>query len=502
MNRGFLSRLDSLAERHGGRTAIAALCAIVAVGVGARAYYAAEKVTDPVPQPDSLEYYDLAESLYLDHVYDSPTTVRDDGYHPGSPLFHAAVWFATGGVHPLASRLLLALLSAAMIVAVYLLGRRLALPPSVSARAGPDNPTAPARDERAERAATISGLIAAALIAVHPSSIDFFRSHMNEPGASILLVCGVVAFLWASERRSPWAWLAPGGLLGLCALFRPETLAVAAALAVVAAVWVLRDRGRGAATAAVAVFAVAFVVAIAPWTVRNYLALDRFVPISTGGGNALFIGSYIPGDGDHWKTYHDHRDDLLAEVDGLSPARRAFLLSKRAELGDVLTAYAAAKRPGEDRDRALAALGREQLWDDVSERPLDYLGMLAAKGWNMWGVAAASGPEQGRAGVAGQWFHRLSLLLAIVGFAVLAAARRREALVLAIVIGGATLIGLLLLAPPRRQVDLLPLTSALAACGAVWVWARLAIRSTPGSGPAPAGPGRGASASSDRSPRR
>ena len=50
--------------------------------------------------------------------------------------------------------------------------------------------------------ATVAGLLAAFLIAVYPSSIDYYRSMMNEPLASITIVAAVLAFLWASDGAS------------------------------------------------------------------------------------------------------------------------------------------------------------------------------------------------------------------------------------------------------------------------------------------------------------
>ena len=62
--------------------------------------------------------------------------------------------------------------------------------------------------------------------------------------------------------------------------------------------------GRGAAS-------LGFVVVVAPWTVRNAVALDRFVPISTGGGQVLYVG-HLPalgrrpgkGRGRRWSREH------------------------------------------------------------------------------------------------------------------------------------------------------------------------------------------------------
>ena len=41
----------------------------------------------------------------------------------------------------------------------------------------------------------------------------------------------------------------------------------------------------------------AFCAVLAPWALRNYLVLDRFVPVTTGGGKALFVATYLPGKG-------------------------------------------------------------------------------------------------------------------------------------------------------------------------------------------------------------
>jgi hypothetical protein len=41
---------------------------------------------------------------------------------------------------------------------------------------------------------------------------------------------------------------------------------------------------------------------IVPWTVRNQVVLDRTVPISTGGGKALYVGTFLPADGEYQRV--------------------------------------------------------------------------------------------------------------------------------------------------------------------------------------------------------
>jgi dolichyl-phosphate-mannose-protein mannosyltransferase len=444
-----VERLRTLPERHGGRWVLVALCAIVALGVGLRVYAAAERADDPNDpvQDDSIRYYFIAQSLYRDHSFDSPLVQRDDAYHPGSPLFHAGVWYLTGGVNPKASRIAAALLSALMIVFTYLLARRLVGPET---RAGP-----------------IAGLGAALLIAVDPSSIDFYRSLMNEPLSSITIVGSVLAFLWAADGRSAWAWALPGALIGLTVMFRPEAIVFGIALALVALVRIWRFGGREAGLGAAGALLLAMALVLVPWTARNAVTLHRVTPIAEGGGNALFIGTYLPGDGDHWKTY-DHREQLLDQYD--VPAAERAHLPDPPLLGDVLALVARQAHPDLAQDKALAELGRDQLKDDISDHPADYAGVLAQKLWNMWGQGAAAKPRQEGPGALGDWYHRIVALLGLIGLVLLAVRRRWEAWVLGSVLVLATLIAVVLLAPPRRNVDLLPLVSALAAYAVATGW--------------------------------
>jgi hypothetical protein len=113
----------------------------------------------------------------------------------------------------------------------------------------------------------------------------------------------VLAFLWAADPgRSSWAWLLPGLLLGLTAFLRPEYLALTAALALLAVGVVCRRSGPLRGVAAGGLMALAFAATIAPRAVIASNELGRFVPVSTGGGKALFIGTYLPGDGLHDRT--------------------------------------------------------------------------------------------------------------------------------------------------------------------------------------------------------
>ncbi len=456
------TRLTTIPDRHGGRWVVVALCAIVALGVGLRLYWAVER--EGGVQDDSIRYFFIAESLYDHGTFDAVEVNKDEAYHPGSPLFHAGVFFLTGGVNPKASRILVALLSSLMIVCVFLLARRLAWGP----QRGPPGEAPPIE-------ATVAGLAGASMIAVYPSSIDFYRSMMNEPLSSITLVAAVLSFIWAADNGhgKPWRWLVPGALLGLTVMFRPEALAIGVLLAIVALAHVWRIRERNAGLAAAAVFLIAMAVVLLPWSIRNSISQDRFAPFTDGGGNALFIGTYLPGDGDHFKTF-DRREQLMDDY-GVPQAQRDKLEpADTLELNDVLDTIAREEDESRPPDEVLSKLGREQLRDDISDHPVEYAGVLAQKFWNMWGQGAAAKSRQGGPGLPGDIFHILVVALGLAGLVLLAIRKRWEAWILGVVLGFATLVAVVLLAPPRRQVDLLPLVSALAgyAVAAGWVTLR------------------------------
>ncbi len=260
-------------ERYGRRTVIL-LALILVVGFALRA----DRVVNPIRTPgdDAAAYLDLSRSLYEDGTYGSPGFQNTSDWSPGAPLLYAASFYATGGVREGTVRILNTILGCLGILVVFGLGLRL------GTRA--------------------TGLLAAAAAAIYPPFIHTTGEILSEPPALFTLPAAVLAFLWADRRRSPAAWLLPGFLFGLTALIRPEYLAVGVAFAVLALAREWRRGGwRGGALATVLLL-LAFLVPVLPWTVRNYVVLDRFVPLSTGGGKALYVGSYLPADGDYQRV--------------------------------------------------------------------------------------------------------------------------------------------------------------------------------------------------------
>jgi len=448
--------MSGIAARNGGRAGLALLVAILLLGTGLRL---GEAWSGRAPVYDAQGYAAIAANLERGEGFTlgSEATQPASNYSPGLPLFAAGVYELSGGVHERLARMALALIGALAVLFTYLIGRRLAGP--------------------------AAGLIGAGAVAIYPALLEYQGMLMGEPLAATLLSGAVLAVLWAagtdghrpagpvgagdppppavakaSSGEVPPApppaggWLIPGLLLGALALVRPEYLAIAV---VIAGLVLVRS---GLVRAAILLVGVAVVVA--PWTVRNAVALDRFVPVSTGGGQVLFAGSYLPSGGDPERV----GEEVLERHPGL--ARR---LPADARLEQILAALAAQRYPGMESDPALARMGRERIWDNTSERPLDYAGFVAAKVWRVW----AFGPRDVMREPAWRALHWLLVAFGLLGLGLLARQRRWEALLLGAILLAVTASGALLVASPRRVLVTIPLLAALAGAGAGALRARI-----------------------------
>jgi Dolichyl-phosphate-mannose-protein mannosyltransferase len=416
--------LRGLPERHG-RTTLILLVVILAVGFGLRAY----RVVEPLQTPgdDARAYYALASALYEEGSYGGPDFRDASDWSPGAPLIYAAAFYATGGAREGTARIVELLFGLAAILAVYLLGRRLNCRPA--------------------------GLIGALGVAVYPPFIHSTGALFSEPPAIFTLPAAVLAFLWASERESLRAWLLPGFLFGLTALIRPEYLLVGLAFAALALIRLGRERGWRPGLAGAALLLTALLLPIVPWAVRNQIALDRTVPISTGGGKALYVGTYLPADGEYQRV----KATLVRRQLGrdLEPGSAALDRVNPTPLFDRI----AARYPELPRDEALGKIGRENLDRYVGEDPLGYAAMTVRKIWRMW----SGGIGEAMSSTAGRAVQVLIVLLGLAGLAALGLRRRWwELAAMATPLILVTAVGAGSLAAPRRNEILMTLIFPLA----------------------------------------
>lgn len=422
------NRTGRLITQHG-KVALMILAVILAVGFGLRL----DKVVhpDPTPGADALAYRALAESLYEEGSYGGGDFRDPTDWSPGAPLLFAAGHYLVGGVNDGFARGLQALLGTAAILLVYLIAFRLA-------GRGP------------------VPLLAAGLVALYPPFIHSVGSLMSEPVAIFLLPATVLAFLWA-DCRGAAAWLLPGLLVGLTALVRPEYMFVGVALFGLVAIRRTLLAGWRQGLLGSAAFLLAALFAIAPWTVRNQVELGRFVPITTGSGKALFVGTYLPGDGEYQRVKALLHERATGE--SLDPSSGAL-----AEVDPVpLFDWAARAYPGLERDQALGRLGRENFERFVRTDPIGYGAMTVRKVSRMW----SSGVGKAFSSTPGRIAQVLLVLAGLAGAVILASRGRWEILPLGIPILVITGIASITLAPPRRNEILMTLVLPLAALAIV-----------------------------------
>jgi 4-amino-4-deoxy-L-arabinose transferase-like glycosyltransferase len=424
----------TLPERLGGRAVLTALAVVLVVALALR-IWAATHGYEFRHGSDADQYERLAARLYQDGEFGIPGSENPYDFAPGMPFFAAAVYWLTGGVSPVTARIAVALFGTLAVFVVFLLGRRLGGP--------------------------WAGVAGAAIAAVYPPTLFYTSLFSSEPLAMLTVPAGLLAFLWAADAGRPlWAWLVPGVLFGLTAYLRPEYLLLTALLALLAVVVVALRRGVVRGVLAGALLAVAFAAVLAPWTIDVSNKLGRFVPVSTGGGKALYIGTFLPADGIHERV----KQHLIHETRGGAPLPEERL--RRIPMQPLLDRVAR-RYPDLPRDTALGKIGKQNLQHYATHEPVAFARMVLGKVAHMW--HGAGDPSETFAGSA---LHYIVLAAGVAGFVLLLLRRRWETIPIALLLLGISAIGGLLLAGNRRNLPVMPLVLALAGVAIAAAFAR------------------------------
>jgi 4-amino-4-deoxy-L-arabinose transferase-like glycosyltransferase len=188
------------------------------------------------------------------------------------PLYLAGVYAVTG-YHPLAARLVQAVVGGVLICyLVYLIGRRVS-------------------DE-------VTGLVGAALAAVYGYFIYYNAALMTETFFIVLVLFSLYLGLELKEKPVLARWVLLGLALGVAGLLR-QTVLLFVPFLLLWLFWELKKSEIRLWHFAVPI--VIIVLLIAPWTIRNYMVYQRFLPLNSNAGYALYASNH-PHLGTHWSN--------------------------------------------------------------------------------------------------------------------------------------------------------------------------------------------------------
>lgn len=204
---------------------------------------------------DGRDYHRLAVNLVETGSFFGKTgiTARRPPLYP----FFIASLYAIGGCNPNIVRLVQIMLSSLLVVFIYLFCTQLY--------------------------GHVAGFLAALFSVFYPVFI-FLPSRLLTENVFVFLVFCSVWYLISHARKSLLHYSIGGALLGLAILTRPALLLSPPFLAI----WIiLHTDGYWKSILRFVTLCIGMTVAIAPWSLRNYLVFNQFVPVTTNAGLTL-----------------------------------------------------------------------------------------------------------------------------------------------------------------------------------------------------------------------
>lgn len=185
-----------------------------------------------------------------------------------------------------------------------------------------------------------TGKIAAWIWALFPNAIYFSANWMWATCLSTLLLALLfLVVLHLKESSSKPAWIGFGLGCGAAALTEPNVMSVLPFLGLWACYRLRARKQQWLAPAGLA--ALAFILVVSPWFVRNYEAFHRFIPFRDGLGLELYVGNN--GYTAHWAN------------SSLRPSNSPTELAEYAQSGEIV--YMAHKQ-----QQALAFIEANKAW--------------------------------------------------------------------------------------------------------------------------------------------
>jgi len=196
-----------------------------------------------------------------------------------------------------------------------------------------------------------TALLSAGLLSLYPFSAYLAISVASEPLFTCFLSGFVLSIVYAVRSSKVSHYCVAGFLLGLATLTRGTTQFVPLMFPII--LILLGKRGRDPIFCYTAL-CLSFVLVILPWTARNYVVLDDFIPVATGGGIVVLMGS----------------------------SEKFLIIEGKAEMYELHMPPTGGKSSQNDKFFARAGLERHLV--HLQTDPLDFVGFMMRKFARLW----------------------------------------------------------------------------------------------------------------------
>ena len=163
-----------------------------------------------------------------------------------------------------------------------------------------------------KRFSEMVGLLAALGMAFYPASILFSTMRIGPIVLVVLLLGIIMIYLFRIQEhwRSRDALMC-GVLMGITALVEPTGILFFVASCGWLLLW--SSHSRFAAVKSSILMGTACILCVLPWTIRNYLVFNAFVPVKSSLGVNLLQGNNPYANGVTFDDYYDGKYELFTE---------------------------------------------------------------------------------------------------------------------------------------------------------------------------------------------
>lgn len=289
------------------------------------------------------------------------------------------------------------------------------------------------------------GLMAAIAYALYPLSAYYTLRVTNECMYTFVQLASIASLFYAVSSEKYRAFFLTGTLVGIAALVRPSAVTLVPFIVVL----LLTNRFRRLPNIAFKIiyFLLGFIIILTPWMVRNYSLTGHVIPITTGSGIALWVGTNVRFDGRDVNEMHDPE-----EIEAWTRAIEAIDM----QVEDCYNGRCFILSYEQDQAYKRAA------FQEIKTHPMGQLILFGKKFFRLW-FSIFSASRHYAQGIV--YLFQGSLLLCAVYGAIRSKKTMPATLILLVVVLNTTLIHTLIISTLRYSIPLVPILTIFAMAG-------------------------------------